>query len=151
MARSNSRRQSYSVRMRQSRRVTFDNSPQHYRGHRFDNIFNDYSKNDSRRRLLYSPSFNLTSVFDRRQQFFNNSTAVSKKITGVDAIYGARDVRKNISRETLSSRLYFFDPARVVHCIRRDDRRRVIFALGRGGTKVKAPRFTQDSLISCKS
>lgn len=48
---------------------------------------------------------------------------------------------------------YFRDPERTAVCIRRQNRRRVLFALqktGKGGRRQRSPRWTEKSYIRCR-
>lgn len=99
-----------------------------------------------RRSFSYSLPFSFLDVYDGRQSYFARSSSYSRTFTGVVADYGA----KQVARSSVFPRLYYFNPANVVRCARRAERRRVIFARGSAGGKVKPPKFTQESQISCK-
>lgn len=77
----------------------------------------------------------------------------------ITSIYGTRVRVQPMARPSearagatvVPSALGFVDPARVLICVRRKTRKRVLHALGiAGGTGFKIPKFNWTSGISCK-
>lgn len=85
-------------------------------------------------RRLYSPPSFLSPLSKSRSKQIGIVNTVSKK------------KQKNISREILG----FVNPKGISICQKRNDRKRVIHAKGKAGTKVRQPKWNAFSKISCR-
>ena len=133
-----------------ARRDEINISPAVFAGHRSLNRVHtlSYPQDMSRRRSAYSLPFSWSEIYDnRRDRSFDNRT-YPRRFSGVEATINSGKIS---SSNVIPYRFYFHAPRGVVLCVRREQRRRVIFARGSAGSRVKPPRFNQDSLISCKS
>lgn len=95
----------------------------------------------------FRPVEDLRSVPHNLDQSFKTVRGtVARQVHRVqDKVYG--------SRVSSPVHTYFQDPKRVLVCIRRHDRRRVLFALRKIGKGRKVSRFhrwTEKSLVRCK-
>lgn len=100
------------------------------------------------RRVPSSPSTFLTSIEDNRlwnPARFTPERRVSTRIARVSVSTSPASLRSSV----VPHRVQFYAPSNVITCVRRNVRRRSIFASGRAGTRVRRPRFKPVSKISC--
>lgn len=133
-----------------ARRDGIDISPAVFAGHR--SLYRvhtlSYPQDMSRRRSAYSLPFAWSEIYDNRRARDFDNRSYPRRFSGIEATVKSGKVS---SSDAIPYRFYFYAPRGVVLCVRREQRRRVIFARGSAGNRVKPPRFSQDSLISCNS
>lgn len=106
-------------------------------------------KNEVRRKPDLRTIEDLRSIprdVDKRESFKTRSAAPARQI---------RRPERQVSRSALSVPVhdYFQDPKRVLVCIRRHDRRSVLFALrkaGKGKRVSRERKYTDKSYVRCK-
>ena len=117
----------------------------------------EHLANDRKFRLFTTDELSLkkkdlTEVEDKRRiPHEYKHERIPRNIDGTAARYGrAEEIQRRLRGLSVQMRPRFFDPEKVVVCLRRSIRKRIMFALqkaGRGGQK--RPRWNEDSYIRC--